>query len=319
MSAPTTLRGPMQLLSATADRGLWLARRRIGLGASEIAAVMGISPYDSPFSLWWRKHMEWDIEANDEMRVGTYLEPTIADWFAEHGDPLENLIIRPAGLYRHADRPWQLATPDRLIYLPCDKCGGEGLLGDLVAGLYSCGCADGTTGDLMALLECKWVAYSWDGWGEDGTGEVPVHYRAQVLWQMDVMGVDEVFVCALGPGGFRIYRVQRDERDLMMMREAGRRFMQSLADGEPPDVDDHSATLPMVRRVNAAIEDREQEIPGPIATGFIRARRFKALADKVSRRYAAELRAHMGTAKKATYDGRVFAARSTDDKLMGKS
>ncbi|HZM83811.1 MAG TPA: YqaJ viral recombinase family protein [Candidatus Limnocylindrales bacterium] len=325
MTAPTTLRRvaptAVQVLPHTAPREEWLAARRMGIGASEIAAVMGISPYDSPFSLWWRKHMSWDVEPSDEMRAGTYLEPTIAEWFAEHGDPLENLAIRRAGLYAHPERPWQLATPDRLIHMACVECDGSGIGRDLHMGLYSLPCqhcTDGTAG-LVGLLECKWVAYTWDGWGDEDTDMVPVHYRAQVQWQMDVMGVSEVFVCALGPGGFRTYRVRRDERDLVAMREAGRRFMQRLADGEPPDVDDHSATLPILRRINALIEDREQEIPAPIATGWLRAKKFKGLADRVEKRYSAQLRAHLGTAKTATHDGQIIAARTTDDKLMRKS
>lgn len=326
MNAPTTLRRvtptAVQLLPATAARADWLARRRQGIGASEIAAVMGISPYDSPFSLWWRKHMGWDVEASDEMRVGTYLEQTIADWFAEFGDPLGNLIVLPAGLYAHPDRPWQLATPDRLLYLPCGECWGDGnVLNPHVPVPALCPVCLGrrVEGEPVGLLECKWVAYTWDGWGDAVSADIPVHYRAQVQWQMDVLGLEDTFVCALGPGGFRTYRVQRDEKDLVAMREAGRRFMQSLAEGEPPDVDEHSATLPILRRINEAIENREQEIPEPVATGWLRAKRFKDLATRVERRYSAHLRAHLGTAKTATHDGRVFAARSTDDKLMRKS
>lgn len=282
-----------QVLPATAPRGEWLAARRPGIGASEIAAVMGISPYDSPFSLWWRKHMGWETDVNDEMEAGTRLEPAIAGWFA---DANPDLAVRKTGLWRNDERPWQMATPDRLL-MPRGR-----------AGFRAC----------TALLECK-AAYNWDGWGEEGTDQIPVHYRAQALWQMDTLGLDVVHVAAFAGLGFRAYRVRRDEKDLVMMREAAHRFMKSLANGEPPDVDDHSATLPTLRRINTAIDDIEQEIPGRVATGWLRAKRFKALATRVEKRYAAELRAHLGTAKKATFDGRVFAARSTDDKLMGKS
>lgn len=296
----------------------WLAARRKGIGASEIAAVMGISPYDSPFSLWWRKHNGWDADVNDEMRVGKFLEPTVADWFAEFGDPNENLTFTPAGLYAHPDRPWQMATPDRLIYMDvaCDTCSGGTLN---INDDYCPDCFGGCNARLVALLECKWVAASWDGWGAEGTDEVPVHYRAQCLWQMDVMGVDEVFLCVLGPGGFRVYRIRRDERDLVAMREAGRRFMESLANGNVPDVDDHAATLPILRRLHADIEDREQEIPADIAEGWLRAKDFAAKAKRVEAKYGAKLRAHLGTASKATLGGEVFAARTAADQLRRKS
>lgn len=94
-----------------ADRDEWLEARQAGIGASEIAAVLGISPYDSPFSLWWRKRNNWGVDANAEMSTGTFLEGTIASWFKVHGDPNENLHIDHAGLYHHPDRPWQMLMP----------------------------------------------------------------------------------------------------------------------------------------------------------------------------------------------------------------
>lgn len=308
-----------------ADRDEWLEARQAGIGASEIAAVLGISPYDSPFSLWWRKRNNWGVDANAEMSTGTFLEGTIASWFKVHGDPNENLHIDHAGLYHHPDRPWQMATPDRLIQV-IDDCGGvceDGLVANpdstfFIEGYEPCWVC-GMRYKTVGLLECKWVAYSWDGWGEQDTDDVPVHYRAQALWQLDVMGVDEVIICALGPGGFRTYRVRRDEKDLTAMREAGRRFWQSLIDDVPPDPDEHAATLPILRRLNEAIEDREQEIPAAIATGWQRAKRFKDLATKTEKRYAALLRHELGNAKTAVLAGEKFAARTTDDKLMRKS
>lgn len=308
----------LEILPHNAPRDEWLAARRLGIGASEIAAVMGISPWDSPFSTWWKKRNGWETEANEQMSTGTFLEPTIAAWFEEYGDPNENLTISPAGLYAHPERPWQLATPDRLISTVCATCEGSGWRDGPEAGYpyFECFVCEATgDGPLSALLECKWVAQSWDGWGEEGTDDVPVNYRAQAMWQLDVMGVDEVFVCALGPGGFRVYRIRRDEKDLIGMREQGRRFMVSLAADEPPDVDDHSATLPILKRLHADIEDREQEIPARIAEGWQRAKRHTALAKRVTDRYTAQLRAELGTAKTAVLAGQRFAARTTNDQL----
>ena len=33
----------------------WLAEREKGIGASEVAAILGLSPWDTPFSLWLKK------------------------------------------------------------------------------------------------------------------------------------------------------------------------------------------------------------------------------------------------------------------------
>jgi putative phage-type endonuclease len=287
----------VRVLPASAPEAEWLEARRNGIGASEIAAVMGISPYDSPFSLWWRKFMGWETPENEEMSAGKRLEAVIADWFAEHH---QEYRVRRTGLWANVDRAWQLATPDRLLMRP--------VLPEVPHGVWGIG----------GLLECK-SAYNWDGWGAQDTAEIPVHYKAQCLWQLDTMGVGYVWVAAFSGLGFRQYLVNRDEKDLVMMREAGRRFMDSLAQGEPPNVDDHSATLPIIRRLNTEIEDRDVEIPASVASGWLRSKRFKDLATRAERRYAATLRAHLGTAKTATCSGRKIAARSSDDKLMRKS
>lgn len=278
---------------------------------------MGISPYDSPFSLFWRKAEGWDLEPDELMATGAFLEDAIAAWFAERGDPNENLVLQLGGLYRSSERPWQLATPDRLLELACDWCSGRGGSGEWPCA--DCGAARSKPDDLVALLECKWVAYSWDGWGQEGTSDIPVHYRAQCQWQMDVMDVGEVFVCALGPGGFRVYQVRRDEKDLVAMREAGARFWQSLQDGEVPDVDEHAATLPILKQLNADIEDRDVEIDARLAEGWLRAQRYKSLATSVKARYDARLRAALGTAKTAVLTGDRVAYRDAKDALRRAS
>lgn len=312
------------LLPADADQTEWLKRRRDGIGASEMAAVMGLSPWDSPFSLWWRKHMGWEIEASDEMKVGTFLEPKIAEWFgltAQTPD-MSTHRMTGAGLFASKDRAWQLATPDRLIYRRCSRCGGSVLIRVARAGRHQfseCARCDNGLTTLAVPLECKWVAYSWDGWGESGSGTIPIQYKIQCLQQLDVMETDSTAVCALGPGGFRHFEIRRDEKDLKVMRAQGERFMSALAEGTPPNLDDHVATLTTVKRINENIEDIRQEIPEKLARAFRMARKYKDLAAKTDKRYSLAVRAHMGTAKTAVCQGEEIAYRTVDDKLMRKS
>jgi putative phage-type endonuclease len=154
-----------------ASEAEWLEARRRGVTASEIAVVMGLSPYSSPFALYHRKRGDLPEQAdNTAMALGRYLEEFVTEQFEDRS----GLHVMAAGLFAHPDRPWQMATPDRLI---CEgsHCG------------YPPGACD-CTHDVIAVLECKTSA-SYDGWGEDGGDEIPVHYRCQVLWQMDVLGV----------------------------------------------------------------------------------------------------------------------------------
>jgi putative phage-type endonuclease len=286
----------------------WFAQRRQGIGASEIAAVMGISPWESPFSLYWRKVNGWEQEPSPEMSAGQRLEPVIAEWWMDECDPLENLAIGPSPLVAHPDRPWQLASPDRIVGFrrTCGPCDAG------LPGTCACDQLDPNSPPL-AVLELKYVAQSWDGWGEPDSDDIPVHYRAQVLWQCDVVDVQDWYLAALGPGGFRQYHGRRDERDLRVMREYGRRFMDRLEAGDPPPIDDHAATLATVKRLHPDLDDTEVEVDSRIANHYRRACEMDRKAGALKKRYEALLRAEMGRARKATSGGAFVASRSIYD------
>lgn len=277
----------------------WHALRRQGVSASEIAAVLGISPWESPFSAYWRKVNGWETEANAEMTAGRYAERAIVDWFANECDPNGNLLLRQAGLYASRTLSWQLATPDALV---CQ----DKLCGICDAGLpVGCTCDK----DLLSLLECKYLVGGWDGWGEPLTDDIPVYYRAQCLWQLDVMGVDEVSVAAWHGAEFRHYVVRRDEADLRVMRAAGRDFMDRIAAGDPPPLDSHIATLRALKTLHPDVDDTDAEVDPDTAKGWRDARARKAEAEADERAYEAKLRDAMGRAKRAVCGGERVATR----------
>jgi putative phage-type endonuclease len=315
MSTTAVARRDAGVFVAEANTPQWLQARRGGIAASEIAAVMGISPWESPFSLYWRKVSDFPVEVSDEMATGTRLEPVIADWWADTMDPLENLVVQDAGLFAHADRSWQLATPDRLVCSPCAACDGTGDLfgvGDHsnVLHVFECEACAGTGAErTYAVLECKWTG-SWHGWGEPGSDDIPVYYRAQVLWQCDVIGVDDWHVAVLGPSGFRAYEGRRDEKDLAVMREHGQRFMDRLTSRTPPSIDEHTATITTLKKLHPDLTDDVAEISPDLAARIRRARKAKALAASLCDRYEAQLREAMGSAVRASCAGTAVASRS---------
>lgn len=292
---------------ATPENPEWHELRRTGITASEIAAVMGISPWESPFSCYWRKVNGWQWDGNEYTATGRRLEPVIADWWAS--EYLE-YVICPAGLFASAERPWQLATPDRLVHPPCSCCTDDYCTCNVDGNCWECQ-NTGLGGPAHALLECKWVAHSWDGWGEQGTDDIPVYYRAQCLWQADVMGVDEVHVAALGPGGFRAYVVRRDEADLALMRKAGEEFHRRLTEGDPPPLDSHSATLTTLKRLHPTVGEGDVEVSADLAEGYRNARAEKKAFEQYIARCEAEIRAALGsTYARAVHNGRTVASRS---------
>lgn len=182
------------------------AIRATGIGASEIAAIVNVSPWDTPLDVYRRKvvgdHEKPDAEP---LRWGRLLENVIAERYAEHtglaiiGDGCET--------FRHPDYSWMLATPDRL------------------------------TADRSRLVEIKNVsARNASAWGDPEREEFPDHYRIQVLWQMAVTGIHAAdLVCLVGGDAFRIYPVTWHADLAELLIESGRAFWEEhVLAGVPP-------------------------------------------------------------------------------------
>lgn len=296
-----------------ADRDVWLKARRAGIGASEIAVVLGISPYDSPFSLFWKKVNGWETPDNPDMEAGRRMESAIADWAADLIDPLQNLVVRPAGLYASRERPWQLATPDRLVYLRCGTCDGAGRYPDSLQDCPDClddGAGNLTGGSrLAAVLETK-HPFNWDDFGPDGSDEIPVYFRSQLLQQMDVLDVEEGFLAAYCGHELRTYRLWRDDKDIAVMRSRGAAFWQRIQDDDVPDVDEHSATLETLQLLHPTVNDVDVQVPLELAEGYRRARALRARAAAVVDRYEARLRELIGDGRRAMCGKKLVASRS---------
>jgi len=271
----------------------WYELRRDGVTASEIPAVLGISPesWASPFNLFHRKKNGLGNEGDNlQKRIGHQLEDLIVDeFFARH---LE-LVRLESGLYRHAEREWQLATPD-------------GLAAD-------CGDSPETYDDYspIAVVEAK-TAGSYDGWGDEGTDEIPAHYRAQVLWQMDVLGVGVGYVPVLFLPARKIreYVVEYHAEDCALMRKHAEDFMRRLAEDDEPPVDWTPATTRTLKALHADLTDETVQVSRRLATRFRSAHRRLELADRAYRQAQNQLRHVMGSANRAAVDDEPLATRS---------
>lgn len=281
------------------DNPVWQDVRRRGIGASEIAAVLGICPWESSFSLWWRKQEGWSAEDTRELRRGRRLEAIVADEFAAvHPE----YVVCPAGLYRHGEREWMLASPDRLL---CDpQMHDNPFPGEVQDWPHP-------NGRMPELLECKTAVHR-DGWGDEGTDQVPVHYRAQCLWQAEVMGAPRVrlAVMFLPSWELREYVVEPDPDDVAAMVAAGEEFQLSLAAGQPPEPDWTPATTATLKRLHPSIEDRDVEVPKGLALRYEEARRTCAAADERRAGVENELRVLLGDGRRAVCDGEPVVTRS---------
>lgn len=156
-----------------------LRERKDYIGASECAAVLGLSRWSSPLMVWFDKTSD-DVkekEKNIAMQMGDKLEQAIAELFeAETGKK-----VQMANLTKyHKDYKFIAANLDRKVI-------GEN-----------------------ACLECKSVELTRSGEFKDEN--LPPEMIYQVMHQLAVSGYDYGYIAILiGKGNFKWQKIDRDE------------------------------------------------------------------------------------------------------------
>lgn len=150
----------------------WLAYRRQGIGGSDVAAILGISPFRTARDLYDDKlNIASAVDDTGNwvaLEMGHLLEPLVAQIFTKKTG-LEVFQIKK--MFRHPQYPFMLADVDYFVRLPNGK---------------------------IAILEIKTTNYNAkDHWWKDGEECVPVYYETQGRHYMAVMDMDEIFYCCL--------------------------------------------------------------------------------------------------------------------------
>lgn len=112
------------------SREEWLRQRTEGIGASEIASIVGLNPWETPYQLWRRKTgLDEGKAENFAMRAGHYLEDAVSRfWQDETGlrvikSSAADFIITNKDVAPHLQ-----VSPDRLFWLSEEKKSGKGIL-----------------------------------------------------------------------------------------------------------------------------------------------------------------------------------------------
>ena len=154
------------------DRTSWLSGRSGGIGASEAAAVVGASPWQTPLELWKLKLgiiAPKDLSGNAAVEQGNRLEPAIRGMFAAMHPELLVVYHQFDVLFQN-DRPWLRATLDGELYRENGEAG---------------------------ILEIKTSTPGGKaGWSEWADGRIPRHYYVQVCHQLLATGFDFAYLFA---------------------------------------------------------------------------------------------------------------------------
>jgi putative phage-type endonuclease len=266
------------------------ARTGLTITATEIAAVMGLSPWQSPFSLWHKKAglPTAPFEMNPAIEWGTRLEDAVAaKWEEEH----PGMLAAPAGTWRNRERDWQRATPDRLVY-------------EAPRNVFE------VPDKAVALLEVKTSPFG-DEWGPAGSDEIPIHYRCQILWQLDTLGLDVCHIALLVSGhDYREYVVTYDADEALLLRKTAAAFLRTVEAGERPPIDGADATYQTIRVQPDGREDRDVEISTDLVQRYDATGRQLEEAKEARRQAAGEVLDLIGNGYRAVCGERRIAYRT---------
>lgn len=200
----------------------FLAGRKKGIGGSDVAAILGFSPYKSPYQLWLDKtgRSERSESQSESAHFGHLLEDVVAKEYSRRAGVKVQRVTQQLSL---PDHPWAIGNIDRAIINP--EISGNVRFKD---------------GKLTTdqLLECKTASeYLAKLFGEEGSDQVPDYYLTQCLWYLLLSGCQFIDLAVLiGGNKFRMYRIERDE-DLIdsIFRQVKAFWFNHVVADVPPD------------------------------------------------------------------------------------
>jgi putative phage-type endonuclease len=202
------------------------------IGGSDIAAILGLSPWKSKHSLYL--HLIGELEPqpdNEVLERGRVLEPVIADIFqANHSEynvtnPDRCFFIND-GIMRHEKYKFIIGSPDRVL----SNCESDDAA---ISGLEI------KTADATKMSE----------WGEEGTDEIPLCYYLQCQWYAGLLEVPDWYIAVgfVKPGsrkicGYREYRIEHNEERYQTMVKLAVEFWENHVEKRiPPEIDQADA------------------------------------------------------------------------------
>lgn len=146
------------------NRAEWLTARKDGVGASEVATIVGLNPWETPYQLWRRKiGLDAPKQENFAMKAGHYLEDAVAQfWHDETGNEIIKASVEDFMFVNEA-KPYLRVSPDRTYWLK-DMPKND---------------------DNKGILECKTTQMSIDA--ED----LPKHWFVQVQMNLGVAELEQ--------------------------------------------------------------------------------------------------------------------------------
>ena len=257
----------------------WIEHRRLGIGGSDAAAIIGLNPWVTPYTIWADKTGRLpEKEDNEAMRQGRDLESYVAERFTEETG---KKVRRKNAILISDEYPFMMANIDR------DVVGED-------AGLEC------KTTSMMNLKKFK-------------NGEYPETYYVQCMHYMAVTGAERWYLAVLVLNqGFYVFCIERDEEEIAALIKAEQDFWENyIMPDEAPPVD---GLAPTTAAINALYPGGKGEvILGGFETGLKNLCDVKneiKILEGLKEKYEQEIKEAMRDYEKATCGDYTISWRS---------
>lgn len=255
------------------SRARWLKARRRGLGATDVAALFGLSPWRTPLDVWLDKVDPQPYRPSSYVQArGHALESLIARQYAEQ---VGAILEKPPYLLGHPDYPHVLCSLDYLAHSRAET----------------------------VAVECKSSSH-WDQWLD---GDLPDQYAVQALTQAAIIGHPVVVVADVN-SRIEVRRIEPDpawEAEAMPWLEAW--WAEFVETRTPPPLHPWR-DYPQLNRVwlpDPAVEVEANDAVMGAVTAYQKLRERAKERENTMTGLKTQIRAHMRSATRLTHHEHV--------------
>jgi putative phage-type endonuclease len=265
------------------SREEWLEHRKNGIGSSEVASILGLNPFETPYQLWRRK-MGLD-PAKDEtfaMKAGHYLEDAVSLFWADETG--REVIKASAGdwLFVNDAKPFLQVSPDRTFWVNSESKKNMQNKG---------------------ILECKTTQKQIDA------DDLPKHWFCQIQYQLGVSEFQQGSLAWLSSWREFGYRDIEFVPDFYgwMIDEVARFWVDNIICGQEPDsVSVEDVIKKYSRHTDGKIIETTEEILQAYTELKEVKEELKALDEKKDA-LEEKIKLYLGDAEAVSYGGRTLA------------
>lgn len=264
------------------SRNEWLEARKEGIGASEVATIVGLNPWETPYQLWRKKlGMDKPEPENDAMKRGHYCEDAVARWWA---DDTQREVIKASVedfMFIDPKRPYLRVSPDRTFWLP-DVARND---------------------DNKGILECKTTNAVVD------KDNIPKHWFCQVQMNLGVAGYEQGALAWM-QHGFEFGRVDIQfvpDFFQWLADEVSRFWVDHVLGKKEPDA---TSVKDVLLKYNRHIDGKSVEVNSEVLDAYHSLKEVKrelAELDERKAAYEEKIKLAFGDAEAVTYEGETLA------------